>query len=163
MNPRRPLRLFLFVYELVRLAVLIGVVAALRSALAESAPLPLLPFVSANCLFALMALFLFLDPLEYRPFLPLYVAGKLLFLSSAALWLGVSFAGIVGSFPMGSQGYLALLGGSALLLPLDLLALLAAYSLRPRTPPEERNADRNAEAPDFSVETVDSLPPTGGR
>jgi len=83
MNVYKPLRAGLFIYEIVRLFLL---VVFMYLATVESGFLPagsnsggFFPcnvYLSSNALFPLMALFLWLKPEEYRGYLTLYMAGK---------------------------------------------------------------------------------------
>ncbi|MDR2419297.1 MAG: hypothetical protein LBD79_09630 [Treponema sp.] len=86
MNVYKPLRVALFVYELFRLLILLGVfvVVPIRSQLFET--FPFLLYVVPNALFPLMVLFLLLDFFYYIPYLSLYMAGKTIAVVSIIGW-----------------------------------------------------------------------------
>jgi hypothetical protein len=83
MEPYRPLRLGLFVYECFRLLFLTAVFAALRPG---GAAFPWLVYAAPNVLFTLMALFLWLNLSRYGAYLPLFLAGKIIGLFSILGW-----------------------------------------------------------------------------
>jgi hypothetical protein len=82
MDIYRPLRVILFVYELLRLVILM--VLGFTPVTPLTFPWPM--YAVPNALFPLMALFLLLSPPVYRVYLPLYVAGKAIALSAALGW-----------------------------------------------------------------------------
>jgi hypothetical protein len=83
MEPYRPLRGGLFVYECFRLLFLTAVFAALRPG---AAGFPWLVYAAPNALFTLMALFLWLNLSRYGTYLPLFLAGKIISLFSILGW-----------------------------------------------------------------------------
>jgi hypothetical protein len=133
MDLHRPLRAVLFVYELIRLVILIGVVVLFISP--GGMIFPYLPFAAANALFPLITFFLCIRPELYRPYSFLYIAGKAVLIAAAGGWAGFSFP-LVRDAPGGEPALvfevlvffiaadaLALLGGLALnrrALPADL-------------------------------------------
>jgi hypothetical protein len=85
MGTYRPLRGILLVYELIRLAALISAIGRTAPA-GEGVVFPALVYGGANALFLLMALFVWLDPLRYEVYVPLYTAGKVISVVSALGW-----------------------------------------------------------------------------
>ncbi|MDR0707077.1 MAG: hypothetical protein LBF60_04265 [Treponema sp.] len=78
MNAYKPLRLALFFYELFRF---LDTLKDMRifsfiNDLGQSDNLQMLVWIAPNALFPLMTLFLFLDLAAYKPYIPLYIAGK---------------------------------------------------------------------------------------
>jgi hypothetical protein len=84
MEPYKPLRAGLFVYESLRLLFLAAVFAVLRPDGAVG--FPWLVYAAPNALFTLMALFLWLNISRYGVYLPLFLAGKLISLFSILGW-----------------------------------------------------------------------------
>jgi hypothetical protein len=87
MNVCQPLRAAFFFYECFRVLLLAVFlfIAPLGSG-ASGTFFPYLAFLSANALFPLMALFLWLRPEEYRNYLALYMAGKIIGVVSFFAW-----------------------------------------------------------------------------
>ncbi|MDR2447635.1 MAG: hypothetical protein LBD58_10195 [Treponema sp.] len=78
MSAYKPLRLALFFYELFRF---IDALKEMRifsfiNDLGQSDSLQMLVWAAPNMAFPLMTLFLFLDLAAYKPYIPLYIAGK---------------------------------------------------------------------------------------
>ena len=99
-------------------------------------------YMSANALFPLMALFMWLKPGEYRNFSTLYIAGKIIALISFYSWeifsiqRGVS-SNLLLRLGLGSREFtgnenltraLILFGGSALLSLADILSVWGAWT-----------------------------------
>jgi hypothetical protein len=80
METYRPLRAGLFFYEIVRFLIILGEIKLFSSITGAAQPENfLLAFWSApNALFPCVTLFLLIDLGAYKPYLPLYIAGKCL-------------------------------------------------------------------------------------
>jgi len=85
MEALKPLRAGLFIYEVFRFLLLIVFlfIAPLNDrftgeGFGNGVLIPYSVYLSANALFPLMALFVMLKPLEYRNYLNLYMAGKII-------------------------------------------------------------------------------------
>ncbi|MDR0878591.1 MAG: hypothetical protein LBN21_11100 [Treponema sp.] len=89
MEVSRPLRAALFIYECIRLAVLVGMFMLLRP---DGGEFPVLVYSVSNALFLLMAVFLLIDPVKYGSYASLYLAGKCISLFSILLWFVFSRA-----------------------------------------------------------------------
>ncbi|MDR1072136.1 MAG: hypothetical protein LBL45_00460 [Treponema sp.] len=81
MSAYKPLglvRLALFLYELFRFIDALKETCAFSFAndLSQPDSLQMLAWIAPNVLFPLMTLFLFLDLAAYKPYIPLYIAGK---------------------------------------------------------------------------------------
>jgi hypothetical protein len=105
----RPLRGGLFVYELVRLGMLVEAVG-LAAPTGEEVVFPALVFGAANALFVLMALFVWRDPLRYGVYAPLYTAGKAISVIAALGWCVVSWQRIVNTIFINDSDILVVLG-----------------------------------------------------
>jgi hypothetical protein len=151
-TPYRPLRIGLFIYDVVRMLVMLDVLVA-RIPLGEEAGLrwfPYLVYAAPNAIFPLMGLFLLIRPEAYRPFTHLYIAGKSVSLVSALGWIAFPFrAALASNLPSEAASFRGLLtalllyrewlfalGGILLLIVLDALSLLGEASLRKRLYPE---------------------------
>ncbi len=84
MDVYKPLGAGLFLYECLRLLMLVFflLVAAFENASGGSYAV----YMSSNALFPLMALFIWLRPEEYRNYITLYMAGKIVSLVSFYSW-----------------------------------------------------------------------------
>jgi hypothetical protein len=80
MDVFKPLRAVFFFYEMFRLltlAVFFAFFSPLEGAV-KGGIFPFLVYVTPNALFPLMTLFMWLRPRDYRNYLPLYMAGKVI-------------------------------------------------------------------------------------
>jgi hypothetical protein len=147
MNVYRPLRAALFFYELLRLFLLAAfftVFSPLEGA-AKEGVFPYLVYVTPNALFPLMTLFIWLKPGDYRNYLPLYTAGKVI---AAAAFYGWGF------FSLRSSGLeylrmanlasvmevLILFGGGFLLNLFDILSVFGSWALARKFNSQEESA-----------------------
>ena len=89
MHKYGPLRCGLFVYDSIRVVVIVlSLIAAAGSGTGGGAETPLLMYAAPNALFPLLALFLLMVPgAEGRPCLLLYLAGKIAAAGAGAAWL----------------------------------------------------------------------------
>jgi hypothetical protein len=88
MNVFRPLRAVFFLYEVLRLlalAVFFAAFSPLEGAV-KGGVFPFLVYVTPNALFPLMTLFMWLGPKDYRNYLPLYMAGKVIVVAAFYGW-----------------------------------------------------------------------------
>jgi len=129
MDAYRPLRAGLFFYECLRLLILVIfiTVASMGNGLSLKG-FPYLVYLSSNTLFPMMALFLWLKPEEYRNYLSLFMAGKIITLVTFYLWQIFSSREfreaenlILGVF---------LLWGSVFVSLADMLSLWGAWALK---------------------------------
>ncbi|MDR1863922.1 MAG: hypothetical protein LBQ67_08380 [Treponema sp.] len=133
MNVYRPLRAVLFFYELFRLlvlAVFFAVFSPMEGAV-KGGFFPYLVYVSPNALFPLMALFICLKPGDYRNYLPLYRAGKII---AAAVFYGWGFfslrtAGLENLRMANLAEVFVLFGGSFVLILFDILSIFGSWAL----------------------------------
>ncbi|MDR1057947.1 MAG: hypothetical protein LBL43_00210 [Treponema sp.] len=134
----RPLRGALFVYELLRLAALIGLFTILAPQEGAGGASPYLVYMTANGLYPLMALFLWRDMNHYRHYLPLYGAGKALGVFCFYIWGFFMLKSIFEAAGEGSPTFmlpvrrfmdLLRLGGSFLISLGDLFSLLGCWIL----------------------------------
>ena len=134
-----PLRAGLFYYECLRLLALVVFLFVTLSGSAAFSPY--LVYLSANALFPLMALFIWLRPEEYRNYLTLYMAGKVI--SSVSFYVWEFFTFRWGGRAFGSGGgaeefalmedavkSVILLGGSLFVSLADILSVWGAWTLK---------------------------------
>jgi hypothetical protein len=138
MDIYRPLRWVVFLYELFRLGLLVGFFAVLAPREEAGAVFPYVVYVTANGLYPLMALFIWRDLEQYRNYLPLYGAGKILGVFCFYLWgffMVQSFFGGSGAEnslfmdPLRQSRGLLRLGGSLLISLGDLFSVLGCWIL----------------------------------
>ncbi|MDR0452391.1 MAG: hypothetical protein LBH15_05060 [Treponema sp.] len=93
MGVYRFLRGGIFVYDLLRLIVMLEVVVlfALPADGSGGAAFPLLAYMAPNALFPMMAFFFWLRPEEHRPYIFLYLSGKIVGIMANLGWLAFSF------------------------------------------------------------------------
>ena len=129
----------LFYYECLRLLLLaVFLIITLSGSAAFS---PYLVYLSANALFPLMALFIWLRPEEYRNYLTLYMAGKVIASVSFYVWEFFAFrwgnaafesGGVFGEFPEveNAARSIILIGGSVFIGLADILSVWGAWTLK---------------------------------
>ena len=122
MDALRPLRAALFIYECFRILLLVVLIflATLES--------PHLVYLSANALFPLMALFVWLRPEEYRNYLSLYMTGKIIAAVSFYAWGFLTVREYYGLENFARS--LTLFGGSVLISLADILSVGGAWMLK---------------------------------
>ena len=125
MDVYRPLGIGLFLYECLRLLMLVFFLlfASLESAMSGSYTV----YMSSNALFPLMALFIWLKPDEYSNYTTLYMAGKLVFLVSFYSWEIFTLRDFVRDENFISN--IVLLGGGALISLADMLSVWGAWAI----------------------------------
>ena len=127
MNIRGPLRAALFFYEVIRFSLLAVFLYITPEGDLFGTFFPYIVYLSANALFPLMALFVWLRPEEYRNYLTLYMAGKIIGMVSFLVWEifgSRKFTGLEN--PLHS---LVFLGGTVFLNLADTLTVLGAWTL----------------------------------
>jgi hypothetical protein len=125
MNVYKPLRAVLFFYEVLRVLLLAGLFAFFSplEGAERGGVFPFLVYVTPNALFPLMALFLWVSLGEFKAFVPLYVAGKVIAVAAYYAWglsgfrlalgqslLGLDQGSIVQGIVLLSGGFIVSLG-----------------------------------------------------
>ena len=135
MDAYRPLAAALFFYECFRLLLLVVFlfIAPLESvfpagSFTAGAFFPYLAYLSSNALFPLMALFVWLRPEEYRNYLALYMAGKIIGVISFYAWEIFSSRELPGMENVVRS--IVLLGGSIFIGLADTLSVWGAWALQ---------------------------------
>jgi hypothetical protein len=138
----RPLRAALFIYECLRLLVLIRVFSVLRPGGGE---FPWLVYAAPNVLFPLMTLFLWRFFSRCGAYAPLYTAGKSVALVSIAAFCVFSWQSVFTGFFLRDPGVFLILGSLAFLLVGDLLSVAGGAVLAGKVRKVEE-ADRSETA-----------------
>jgi hypothetical protein len=136
MGSYRPLRFVFFIYDFVRLVVMTSLLMGFVQ-LTESQDGGVFPYVFyavPNGLFPLMSFFLWVDPGAYRPFIPLYMAGKVLAVVSGLMWIIFSLPRISGAFFETGQSTFIVAGTALLLSAGDAFSALGGAVLRKHSP-----------------------------
>ena len=132
MDVYRPLRAGLFIYEILRFLLLVVFLSLdggfLSDNLRSGGFFPYDVYLSSNALFPLMALFLLLNPREYRSYLTLYMAGKIIGVVSFYVWEVFSTRNLPGGMNLLSN--IIFLGGSVFISLMDILSLWGAWMLK---------------------------------
>ena len=126
MGAYKPLGAGLFFYECLRILVLVVFLFAASSGGFDSGPYSV--YMSSNALFPLMALFMWLRPDEYRNYLTLYMAGKIIGAVSFYTWEIFSSREFPGAENVVRS--IALLGGSIFISLTDILSVWGAWTLK---------------------------------
>ena len=125
MDVCRPLAAGLFLYECLRLLLL---VFFLLTASPEGSVNGIYPvYMSSNALFPLMALFIWLKPEEYKSYVTLYIAGKIIALVSFYAWEIFSFREFLKAENLARNMFL--FGGGVLLSLADILSVWGARTI----------------------------------
>ena len=134
MDIYRPLGAGLFFYETLRILLLVVFlfVASLEGGSASETVngtfFPYVVYLSSNALFPLMTLFVWLKREEYRNYLPLYIAGKIVALVSFYAWEFFTFREFAG---MGfTLKDLFIFWGSVFISLLDILSVWGAWTIK---------------------------------
>jgi len=128
MDVHRPLGAGLFIYECLRLLMLVVFLlfASLESAISGSYTV----YMSSNALFPLMAMFIWLRPDEYSNYSTLYIAGKLVFLVSFYSWEIFTLRDFIRDENFMKN--IVFLGGGALISLADMLSVWGAWAINKR-------------------------------
>jgi hypothetical protein len=134
MKKYRPLRLVFLVYDFVRLIVAISLLVLFiqPASLRGGGVFPHVFYVVPNGLFPLMSFFLWADPDAYKPFIALYMAGKILAVVSVLAWLMFSLPLIFASFFEGRRATFIVAGAVLLLSVGDALSFFGWAALKKR-------------------------------
>jgi hypothetical protein len=124
----RPLRAALFLYECVRLLVLVGVFSLLGPG-EGAGPFPWLVYTVPNALFPLMALFVWRRFSRSGAYIPLYISGKCIVLAVAFGFCVFSRQDIYTALYLRSPGIFMILGSLLFLLFGDLLSAAGGLAL----------------------------------
>ncbi|MCL2092847.1 MAG: hypothetical protein FWH12_01510 [Treponema sp.] len=129
MNLSKPLRAGLFFYECARFILLLVLLLAMPQGGTVNR---IAIYLSANALFPLMILFVWVNPREYRPYLSLYMAGKLIVLVSFFAWELFSAGNFSGfNAIMRNMVYVA---ASLILCLADILSVWGAWTIKNNIP-----------------------------
>ena len=126
----------LFFYECFRLLMLAAFLYIVSSpgsgfsggGLANETFFPYIVYISSSALFPLMAMFMWLRPEEYRNYLTLYMAGKIIAAVSFYAWGFFSSREFPGMENIARS--ITLLGGSVLISLADILSVGGAWMLK---------------------------------
>jgi hypothetical protein len=130
-SPYRPLSLVLFIYDFFRLFFMLELLIAVipLGDAPEASWFPYLVYAAPNALFPLMGIFLLSRPGEYKSYISLYMAGKIIVIVSVFGWTIFSFQSILNSaFP--AREFITIFGFLFGLIILDAASLLANSQLK---------------------------------
>jgi hypothetical protein len=161
MNEYRPLRAVLFYYEVFRVLLLAGLFVFFSplEGVVKGGVFPFLAYVTPNALFPIMALFLWARLGEFRVYLPLYVAGKVIAVVAFYAWGLFNFRPALELPLMGleresiAQGIALLSGGFVLSLG-DALSIFGGWMLH--------NRIKSADSPAAEARVVEDTGGNGG-
>jgi hypothetical protein len=129
-----PLRLSLFIYDLIRLIMLISLLSVfgLPRAEGEGGVFPYLVYAVPQALFPLMTLFIWIQFPAYESYIFLYIAGKTIGIVSFFAWIIVSFQNILVALTTNIRGTPVIVGSALLLALTDALSIWGGIGLKTR-------------------------------
>jgi hypothetical protein len=134
MEPYRPLRLIFFVFDFIRLAAMISLLMTVVSP-ADSEGGGVFPYVFytvPNGLFPLISFFLLFRLNAHKPYIALYMAGKILAVVAVLVWLVFSLPHIRGALLAVPRHTFTVIGTVLLLSIGDIFTVLGGVILRKR-------------------------------
>ncbi|MDR3276524.1 MAG: hypothetical protein LBT11_04860 [Treponema sp.] len=134
MRMYRSLRWALFVYDVFRLFLMLGIMLFPVPGGEAGLAFPAMAFFAPNALFPLMSLFVAVRPARYLPYLPLAAAGKLVTTAAFLGWFCFSVRYIAAGLGTDTLQTLGFLGLTLLFTILDGLSALGGYILQRRLP-----------------------------
>jgi hypothetical protein len=147
MGTYRPLRLVFFIYDFIRLVAMTSLLVTFGQPAVsnEGGLFPYVFYAVPNGLFPLMSFFLCVNFRVYKPFVALYMAGKILAVVSVLAWFVFALPHISLSFFGGSRLTFVVAGTVLLLSAGDVLSVLGGAVLRKHNP--DAAAPREPEIP----------------
>jgi hypothetical protein len=126
----RPLRVSIFIYDVVRLLGMLWILPLLAPPQASSAfSFPLLVYTAPNALFLLAAFFLVVRFEEYASYTYLYIAGKAVAIAANLGWFFFSLRQLGSVLSQQIEGILPILGFLLFLAGFDALSVLGMAAL----------------------------------
>jgi len=162
MRARKPLHISLFILDALRLAAILTALSSYQTSSSELGNFGsyAIAYAAPQTLFLLISFFLWRSPLDYKPFLPLYTAGKTISAIAVGSWLLRVLPSAALALGLGNTGTLNLLGVSAIVVVLDLLTVLFALLLSlSQAKPVHGSKENRA---DLVVESIDDDPSSVG-
>lgn len=134
MKVYQPLRISLFVYDLIRLILMIRLLSVFGFSPVheDSGIFPYLVYAVPQALFPLMTLFILIQFPVYESYIFLYIAGKTIGIVSVFAWIVFSFQNILTSLAVDMAETSAVLGGVLLLAATDALSIGGGVLLKNR-------------------------------
>jgi hypothetical protein len=134
MEVYRPLRIVLFGYDLIRLMVMVRLLVSFvpLSGTQDEGVFPHLFYAVPNGLFPLITLFLWIKVSLYKPFIPLYLAGKTLAMVAVFAWIIFSRQLIAHALAVNAGGTISIVGAAMLLAIGDFLSIAGGVILKHR-------------------------------
>jgi hypothetical protein len=143
MEPYRPLRFTFFIYDFIRLIVMTRLLMALGSE--GNGGFPYIFYAAPNGLFPLMSFFLWIRLNAYKPYIALYMAGKILAVVAVFAWLIFSLPNIADILSANNQETYTVIGTVLLLSAGDTLTVLGGAVLKRRIQGKLRARMRSAD------------------
>ncbi|MDR2078949.1 MAG: hypothetical protein LBP74_04410 [Treponema sp.] len=134
MEPYRPLRLIFFIFDFIRLAVMISLLMAFAPPAGSQGGgiFPYVFYTVPNGLFPLISFFLLFRLNVYKPYIALYMAGKILAVVAVFAWLIFSLPHIRGALLAVSRDAFTVIGTVLLLSAGDAFTILGGAVLKKR-------------------------------
>jgi len=134
MEVYRPLRIVLFGYDLIRLIVMVSLLVSFvpLNGAQDEGVFPHLFYAVPNGLFPLITLFLYIRVSLYKPFIPLYLAGKTLAMVAVFAWIIFSRQLIAQALAVNTDGTISIVGAAMLLAIGDFLSIVGGVILKHR-------------------------------
>jgi hypothetical protein len=123
------LRLILFLYDVARLIVIVGIMTQLGKLSLSDESYPYLVYASAQALFPIMTWFIYSDAEKYLVYLPLNIAGKSINILLSGIWAFSSASPILASM---SFELFVCLGLTLIILFTDIINILGMVYVKKR-------------------------------
>ncbi|MDR2738337.1 MAG: hypothetical protein LBB68_00665 [Treponema sp.] len=132
MEPYRPLRLIFFIFDFIRLAVMISLLMTFVPPAGSEQVFPYVFYTVPNGLFPLISFFLLFRLNAYKPYIALYMAGKILAVVAVFAWLIFSLPHIRSALSAVSRDAFTVIGTVLLLSAGDAFTILGGAILKKR-------------------------------
>ena len=153
------MRLIFFIYDFIRLMVMTSLLMAFVPPMGSEAGgvFPYVFYAVPNGLFPLMSLFLWLRLTIYKPYIALYMAGKILAVVAVLALLVFSLPHIYTALSASTRGTFTIIGTALLLSAGDALTVLGGVVLKRRM--RDTETSRDGEFP-VDLRSIDLQPET---
>ncbi len=127
MNNYRFSRLFLFLYDVVRLVLIVSTMTQLGKLSLGKGSYPYLVYTSPQALFPIMAWFVYFDAEKYAGYFPLNIAGKCVSILLTGIWV---FNALPVNRAAMSVDFLICLGLTVIIMFADIISILGIVFVR---------------------------------
>ena len=124
MSVARLARPMLFIYELIRLFFIAHKFSAIQPT--HPGAFPWAIYMAANAFFSIMAFFIWINPSQYKAYMPLFISGKTIIIFMIVVWIGNHSKEIMLEQMMSSGDSLTPLSAATVLFLGDVFSIICA-------------------------------------